>query len=82
MYQINIKDRILQSGTLYGTLADCVRIYSRASFWSWLNPGPAARLWMLVFVLGGISLASRWDSLMVRLARPPASGFAAEGALR
>ncbi len=33
-------------------LADCVRIYYRASFWSWLNPGPAARAWMIVFVLG------------------------------
>ena len=29
-----------------------MRIYYRASFWSWLNPGPAARLWMLVFVVG------------------------------
>ena len=33
-------------------LADCVRIYYRASFWSWLNPGLAARAWMIVFVLG------------------------------
>ena len=42
----------MRAGALYGTLADCVRIYYRASFWSWLNPGTAARLWMLVFVLG------------------------------
>jgi glycosyltransferase involved in cell wall biosynthesis len=33
-------------------LADLVRIYYRASFWSWLNPGLAARAWMIVFVLG------------------------------
>jgi glycosyltransferase involved in cell wall biosynthesis len=33
-------------------LADCVRIYYRASFWSWLQPGLAARAWMIVFVLG------------------------------
>jgi glycosyltransferase involved in cell wall biosynthesis len=33
-------------------LADCVRIYYRASFWSWLQPGIVARAWMIVFVLG------------------------------
>jgi glycosyltransferase involved in cell wall biosynthesis len=33
-------------------LADALRIYYRASFWSWLNPGTVARLWMIVFVLG------------------------------
>ncbi len=33
-------------------LADCVRIYYRASFWCWLEPGLAARAWMVVFVLG------------------------------
>ncbi len=33
-------------------LADCVRIYYRASFWSWLQPGFVARFWMIVFVLG------------------------------
>jgi glycosyltransferase involved in cell wall biosynthesis len=42
----------MRGGALYGTLADSVRIYYRASFWSWLNPGPAARLLMLVFVAG------------------------------
>ena len=33
-------------------LLDCVHIYYRASFWSWLQPGIAARVWMIVFVLG------------------------------
>ncbi len=33
-------------------LADLARIYYHASFWSWLNPGLAARAWMIVFVLG------------------------------
>ena len=33
-------------------LADALRIYYRASFWSWLNPGAVARLWMVVFALG------------------------------
>ena len=42
----------MRLGTLLHTLADLVRIYYRASFWSWLNPGLAARLWMAVFVLG------------------------------
>lgn len=42
----------MRLGTLLRTLADGVRIYYRASFWSWLNPGLAARLWMAVFVLG------------------------------
>jgi glycosyltransferase involved in cell wall biosynthesis len=42
----------MRLGTLLHTLADCVRIYYRASFWTWLNPGLAARLWMAVFVLG------------------------------
>jgi glycosyltransferase involved in cell wall biosynthesis len=42
----------MRAGALLGTLADSVRIYYHASFWSWLNPGLAARLWMVVFVLG------------------------------
>ncbi len=33
-------------------LLDCARIYYRASFWSWLQPGIVARIWMIVFVLG------------------------------
>jgi hypothetical protein len=51
--------------------------------------GPAAwlrrslvGLWLLVFVLAGVGLALRWDTLMSRLARPPLAGSAAEGALR
>jgi glycosyltransferase involved in cell wall biosynthesis len=38
--------------TMLELLADALRIYYRASFWSWLNPGTLARLWMVVFVLG------------------------------
>jgi hypothetical protein len=33
-------------------LFDSIRIYYRASFWSWLQPGLLARVWMVVFVLG------------------------------
>ena len=39
-------------------------------------------LWVLAFVLAGISLAARWDALITRLARPPVGATAAEGALR
>ncbi len=39
-------------------------------------------LWLLVFVVAGVALAVRWDTLMSRLARPPLAGSAAEGALR
>lgn len=35
-------------------------------------------LWVLAFVLGGGTLATRWDGLMERLARPPIGGGAAE----
>ena len=36
-------------------------------------------LWVLAFVLAGGLLAARWDSLMARLAGPPA---ASQGAVR
>jgi hypothetical protein len=38
-------------------------------------------LWVLVYVVGGVSLATHWDILMARLAGPPV-GEAAEGALQ
>ena len=41
-------------------------------------------LWVLAYVLGGVTLAARWDLLMARLARPPVSEAptAVEGAVR
>jgi len=48
---------------------------------SWLRRALVG-LWLLVFVLAGVGLAVRWDTLMSRLARPPLAGSAAEGALR
>jgi hypothetical protein len=39
-------------------------------------------LWVLVFVLAGVTVAARWDSLMTRLSRPPLGADAAEGAMR
>ncbi len=38
--------------SLLQLLADALRVYYRASFWSWLRPGLAARLWMISFALG------------------------------
>lgn len=35
-----------------GMLADTLNIFYRASFWSWLEPGPMTRLWMIAFVVG------------------------------
>jgi glycosyltransferase involved in cell wall biosynthesis len=39
-------------GSMLELGADALRIYYRASFWSWLNPGTVARFWMIVFVFG------------------------------
>jgi hypothetical protein len=39
-------------------------------------------LWLLAFVIGGGALAINWDSLMTRLARPPAGGVASGQAWR
>jgi hypothetical protein len=52
------------------------------------SPAPAARawprravlgLWVVVFVVAGLELASRWDALVTRLAGPVASGVASGG---
>jgi hypothetical protein len=42
----------MRSRQLLEMLLDSVRIYYRASFWSWLQPGLLARAWMVVFALG------------------------------
>ncbi|HVO10907.1 MAG TPA: hypothetical protein VMX54_09215 [Vicinamibacteria bacterium] len=39
-------------------------------------------LWVVVFVLAGVGLASRWDSLVRHLSRPPVGASAADGTLR
>ncbi len=39
-------------------------------------------LWVAVFVLASVGLASHWDSLVMRLARPPLGASAAEGGQR
>ncbi|MCF6278425.1 MAG: glycosyltransferase family 2 protein [Anaerolineales bacterium] len=37
---------------MLGAFADTVSIYYRASFWRWLEPSLATRLWMVLFVAG------------------------------
>jgi dolichol-phosphate mannosyltransferase len=37
---------------ILGTFVDTLAIFYRASFWSWLNPGLLAQIWMVMFVLG------------------------------
>jgi hypothetical protein len=39
-------------------------------------------LWVLAFALAGGALATRWDALMARLARPPVAGDSGSGGLR
>lgn len=39
-------------GTILNTAADLAGIYYRSSFWRWLEPGLATRIWMILFVLG------------------------------
>lgn len=39
-------------GHILGTFIDTLAIYNRASFWRWLEPSLATRLWMVFFVLG------------------------------
>lgn len=37
---------------VFGTFADTLAIYFRASFWRWLEPSLSTQLWMILFVLG------------------------------
>jgi glycosyltransferase involved in cell wall biosynthesis len=37
---------------VFGTFADTLAIYFRASFWRWLEPSLSTQLWMIFFVLG------------------------------
>lgn len=37
---------------LFGTFADTLTIYLRASFWRWLEPSFSTQVWMVIFVLG------------------------------
>jgi hypothetical protein len=37
---------------VFGTFADTLTIYFRASFWRWLEPSLSTQLWIILFVLG------------------------------
>ena len=37
---------------IFGAFTDTLKIYYRASFWRWLEPGLGTRIWMILFVLG------------------------------
>jgi hypothetical protein len=51
-------------------LASARRLWPRRAVFS---------LWVLAFVVAGVELASRWDSLMLRLAGPRAASPQAGG---
>ena len=42
----------MRLGHVFGTFADTLAIYFRASFWRWLEPSASTQIWMLLFVLG------------------------------
>ena len=37
---------------IFGAFVDTLTIYSRASFWRWLEPSFSMRVWMILFVVG------------------------------
>ena len=42
----------MNSSSIFGAFRDTFSIYSRASFWRWLEPSLSMRVWMLLFVVG------------------------------
>lgn len=42
----------MNTRNISGAFRDTLRIYSRASFWRWLEPSLDMRIWMLLFVVG------------------------------
>ncbi len=42
----------MNTSNIFGAFWDTLRIYSRASFWRWLEPSCGMRIWMLLFVIG------------------------------
>ncbi len=59
---------------IVGMLIDTLRIYYRASFWNWLEPGRTTRMWMIVFVVGIFLLGIGIGKLITPLVlQPPLS---------
>jgi len=42
----------MNTRNIFGAFWDTIRIYSRASFWTWLEPSRSMRVWMLLFAIG------------------------------
>ena len=42
----------MNTRNIFGAFIDTLSIYSRASFWRWLEPGLGMRIWMLLFIVG------------------------------
>jgi len=55
---------------VFGTFADTLAIYFRASFWRWLEPSLSTQLWIISFVLGvflaGVGFAKILTPIILR----------------
>jgi glycosyltransferase involved in cell wall biosynthesis len=64
----------LRVGHALGMLGDTLSIYYRASFWSWLAPGPLTQLWMVAFVAGILAFGMGVAKVLTPLVlQPPLS---------
>ncbi len=52
------------------TWLDTMKIFYRASFWKWLNPGLKIKTWMLVFVIGVVAFTWGLTHILMRLSLP------------
>lgn len=50
---------------------DTMRIFYRASFWKWLNPGLSVKAWLFIFVIGVMAFTWGLTHILMRLAVPP-----------
>jgi len=56
---------------MFGMLVDTLAIYYRASFWRWLQPGLATKLWMIAFAIGLFLLGIGVGKLITPLVLQP-----------
>lgn len=56
---------------MVGMLIDTLAIYYRASFWRWLQPGLATKLWMIAFAIGLFLLGIGVGKLITPLVLQP-----------
>lgn len=50
---------------------DTLRVYHRASFWKWMQPGWGTKVWMVLFVVGIAAASAGAAALLVTLSVPP-----------